>query len=232
MTPGRPDMSGVAGAERSAFTLVELLTVVSIIALLIALLAPSLQNVRELTRRAVCAAELGHQHLAATQYADSGAKRYPPGVCNGHWPFGGMTTVAGALDKPAGQAILLDEGYIQSPEQLYCPSAQYGSAITYKDHWRPEDWNRTFFGYPYWGPYWSQAEGLDELLARTPLAPADTVFSADLSVTSEWWWQSNHKDVRGEATGGQVLYNDGHVKWKSSGQQEPRLSHAGQIFFF
>lgn len=217
---------------RPAFTLVELLTVISIVALLVALLMPSLDNVRELTRRAVCAAQIGHQHLAATEYADDGAKHYPPGVCVGHWPFGGMTTEAGQPDKPAGQAILIDRGYLDTPDQLYCPSARYGSAITQRHHWRPQNWNSTFFGYPYWGPYWSTAEELDDLLARTPLSSADTVFSADLTVTNEWWWQSNHKDTRGEATGGNVLYNDGHAKWRSNAQQEPRLNHAGQVFFF
>ncbi len=55
--------------RRSAFTLVELLVVISIIALLVAILLPSMKNAREQARRAVCAAHMHDMVHAITMYA-------------------------------------------------------------------------------------------------------------------------------------------------------------------
>jgi prepilin-type N-terminal cleavage/methylation domain-containing protein/prepilin-type processing-associated H-X9-DG protein len=54
---------------RQAFTLVELLVVISIIALLLSILMPSLQKVREAGRAVVCQTNLKSQALAANLYS-------------------------------------------------------------------------------------------------------------------------------------------------------------------
>lgn len=61
------------------FTLVELLTVIAIIALLVALLSPALSRAREAARRAVCKSVFHQQLTAVTQYATNNRGMLLPG---------------------------------------------------------------------------------------------------------------------------------------------------------
>lgn len=62
---------------RSAFTLIELLVVVAIIALLIAILLPSLSKAREQAKTVVCASNLHQLALAITYYSRDSKERLP-----------------------------------------------------------------------------------------------------------------------------------------------------------
>ena len=65
-----------ASRRRSAFTLIEILVVVAIIALLVAILLPSLAKARRQARLTLCASQLHQAGLALIAYQHS-FKRFP-----------------------------------------------------------------------------------------------------------------------------------------------------------
>jgi prepilin-type N-terminal cleavage/methylation domain-containing protein len=167
--------------RKKAFTLVELLVVISIIALLPAIMMPALQKARELARRVTCTANLHQQGIALSAYGAT-YNRFPPPVHQGFWPFGGMGyppkgshLASPFLDfQPAGQAALLKGKFLSDIHFLYCPAASkyhftYDSVFlawqtnrTWNPKW-PDELNYYVFyiGYPYW-------------VSWTPIGPAGT----------------------------------------------------------
>jgi len=93
--------------RESAFTLVELLVVISIIALLLAILMPALSKAREQARKVICASNEKAILLAMTTYA----------VDNEDWyPVGGTGMYSGVDDG------LLEANYLKCREMFYCRS--------------------------------------------------------------------------------------------------------------
>ena len=74
----QPAKYGHEGQPLRAFTLIELLVVVAIIALLVAILVPSLQEARERAKQVVCSSNLRQITLAVHIYTTSNAGDYLP----------------------------------------------------------------------------------------------------------------------------------------------------------
>lgn len=107
--------------KRNAFTLVELLVVIGIIALLIAILLPTLSRAREAARRANCLSNLRQLHHSFVFYSLGFKDQVPLGYRAGSKQFNSMIYSNGPKSLVVVGVLHRYQAF-QNPQTFYCPS--------------------------------------------------------------------------------------------------------------
>jgi prepilin-type N-terminal cleavage/methylation domain-containing protein len=123
-------------ARRKAFTLVELLVVIAVIALLLAIFIPALGRARELGQRAVCLSNLRQLTLAWLQYAEDNGGKLVLGSSSLSPEHVGW--ISYAFHRPESRSALWEDPrkgllwpYLRNIDIYRCPRGRRGHASTY-----------------------------------------------------------------------------------------------------
>jgi prepilin-type N-terminal cleavage/methylation domain-containing protein/prepilin-type processing-associated H-X9-DG protein len=118
--------------KREAFTLIELLVVIAIIALLMAILMPALQRVREQTKATICQSNVRQWGIIFRLYADDNEGKLPQSIAGGN------------LTAQEAYWIVATLPYYQNKKIRMCPSTKIDREMENRSH------GGTFAA---WGPF-------------------------------------------------------------------------------
>lgn len=121
--------------RRAAFTLIDLMVSIVIIAILIGLLLPSIAKINETTRRVICRSNMRQVSIGVSMYAQDNSQFLPRTQYVSTTGSGGRAalTVSMRLDESGGTkapkatdydglGLLFVREYINAPKVFYCPS--------------------------------------------------------------------------------------------------------------
>ena len=228
-----------AGKFRRAFTLIELLIVIAIIAILAALLLPALAKAKQAARRTACVSQLKQQGLAWRLFLDDNNGRFPdrrdlksalPGSYK-NWSTGWPDQ----SDPRAGWAALVLSNQLPKISVWNCPSAQSSSfaetvqAVQYLDTtsnapavrywmWRFDRNEDPIPDDNFWGR--TEEEAVTHLRDSHNAQAGNPNGAVDVELTVDVYFpktipavEANLKGRAAHAGGRNRLMLDGHVEW-------------------
>ncbi|MFW6039209.1 MAG: type II secretion system protein [bacterium] len=199
--------------KRTGFTLVELLVVISIIALLIAILLPALKQARDLARRIQCLSQVRQINLAAHNYAvdHDGVLPARHRALPMRWHS--------VLSPGVSARTLWDFGYVggnvDDPQLIVCPSRfdRWNLSSAYMEAERWKDFDSTYYfnggSATYSGAFYEV-----NLERHEPerVMFSDIVVNAEPNTDYQRFKQTNHWASDGPI-GGNAVRADGSGEW-------------------
>lgn len=190
-----------AAARARAFSLLDVMVTISVIAVLIAILMPALGSVRETTHRVVCSSNVRQIGLGIAMYTEANQDLLPPSGFalrpqETIWLRRGPET-DGGWD---GLGNLYADDYLPAPQIFYCPSHSGSHPfLEYADEWG-SDWGRIAGNYQYRGKGPGDHRHLQSIVPQSAALVTDglrtqsdfnhrvgaNVLRADLSVFFFW----------------------------------------------
>ena len=174
---------------KNAFTLVELLVVISIIALLMAILLPALRRARAEANKLVCLSILRNLSLAHKQYHAETGRYLPHTSYDPYTPWYNNDYLRRALGLPPlsreekqRRWPALQEWKPNVPRKWICPAATY--ALKHPEHGLyPIDRS---YGVNIDGDYFARKKGVSDVYDKAGWVkrPAQKLFMAD---ALDWW---------------------------------------------
>lgn len=237
--------------RRHAFSLVELLVVIGIIALLIAMLLPALRRAREQAQRTACAAQLRQLTAAVVSYGIENRGRVPTGERNGGpgqgehciWissaTYDAINHYLAAGTGKTTQDYALSRDRARMEQHFACPNIWTSEAAEIPYFAEPVGW---VIGYNYLGGHAVVPPAFNW---RSPMKLSDRASSAlwcdlnDWSPPDRWTIVSHRRNGAAGfyygssggrhprehgAAGGNVGFLDGSVQWRNLSDMKPYVT--------